>query len=37
MRQAMQLPSVADMFLMSAITGTAVLVEIGVFIVLGLI
>ena len=33
----MQLPSVGDVFLASAITGVALLTEIGVFVVLGLI
>ncbi len=33
----MQFPSIGDMFLMSAVTGAAVLVEIGFFIVVGLI
>ncbi len=33
----MQLPSWGDLFLASAVTGAAFLVEIGIFLVLGVI
>jgi hypothetical protein len=33
----MQLPSLGDLFLATAITGTAFLVEVGIFLVLGVI
>jgi hypothetical protein len=33
----MQFPSIGDVFLMSALTGVALLVEIGFFILMGLI
>lgn len=35
--RAMQLQSLADLFLASAITGVAFLIEIGIFLVLGVI
>ena len=36
MRVAMKVPSLGDVFLVSAVTGTAFLVEVGVFVAFGL-